>query len=101
MRKRTAAIICFGILPLFVFGCLESAETGVPKLVEQLADKESKVRNRAALKLGDYGEDAAPAVVALSRLLGDPNSGVRTSAAYSLRRIGTPEATKALDDYRK
>jgi HEAT repeat protein len=37
----------------------------------------------------------------LIRLLSDPNPGVQSSAAFALRKIGTPEAQTALDAARR
>lgn len=68
----------------------------LPLLIKQLSDKESTIRNKAALELGAIGKKAEPAVPALIRLLKDPNGGVQTSAAYALRQIDSPRARKAL-----
>jgi HEAT repeat protein len=97
-------------LHLFVFvvlfsvmleSCREPAATAVPALVKELRSSESGDRNRAALRLASYGREASPAVHSLVVLLGDENSGVRSSAAYALRQINTPEAQRALDAYQK
>jgi HEAT repeat protein len=45
--------------------------------------------------LGRMGEDAAPAVPALTALLDDPDLGVRKAAARTLGQIG-PEAKDAV-----
>ncbi|MCB0322357.1 MAG: HEAT repeat domain-containing protein [Bdellovibrionales bacterium] len=73
----------------------------MPKLIKQLSAKDSSTRNKAAYALAGYGADAKPATRALIARLKDPNMGVRSTAAYALRSIGTPEATKALDAYEK
>ncbi len=73
----------------------------VPKLIKQLNSSDSSIRNSAAMKLGSYGSDAEAAVRPLARLLGDENGGVRSSAAFALRKIDTPEARRALEKYKK
>ncbi len=101
-KTRLFAARLFVLLMLISpVSCGEKAETAVPKLERQLQNKETSVRNQAALKLASYGAAAQPAVPALTRLLKDPNGGVRSSAAYALRAIGTPEAEKALESYVK
>ncbi len=81
--------------------CQESAEIAIPRLQKKLYAKESSVRNQAALKLAGYGPEAAPATAALASTLKDSNAGVRSSAAFALRSIGTPEAEDALNKYQK
>ena len=99
---RTSWIaVCCLISCICLWSSCNSAATEVPKLVAQLKSKQSGERNRAALKLGSYGKDAKAAVNALVERLSDENNGVRTSAAYALRQIDTPEAQRALDQYRK
>lgn len=88
-------------LLIFVLSCKEDAAIAVPKLTKKLESKNLEERNQAALDLGKYGKEAKSAVPYLARRLYDDNSGVRTSAAYSLRIIDTPEARKALDGYKK
>ena len=69
--------------------------------MEKLTHTEAKVRVRAAQRLATYGPDAKPAEDLLIRLLKDKNGGVRSAAAYALRKIGTKKATRALDNYKK
>ena len=93
-------VLIFSIfLMLFPCACKESTKTAVPRLIEKLTAEEAHQRNEAALALAAYGEDAEPASKQLIRLLSDKNYGVRSSAAFALRRIGTKEATAALDAY--
>ena len=92
--------ICIVVSILFLCACADP-KVEVPKLTRQLSDSESSVRNKAALELASFGEDAAPAVPKLIRLLKDDNGGVRSSAAYALRSIGGERAEKALDAYNK
>ena len=98
MRK----FLIFNLLFLvFLLSCKESPSTALPKLKSQLLSSDSRERNKAALQLGAYGQDAEPLVPSLIKLLQDENSGVRTSAAFSLRKIDTPQARNALDNYQK
>lgn len=92
---------CLFIFLLFLFSACTSAEEEVPRLVQELSHSEAKVRSRAAQRLAGYGEDAKPAVDSLIRLLKDKNGGVRSSAAFALRKIGTKKAIRALDHYSK
>ena len=88
----------------FVFAlsaCREAAETGVPKLIKQLQSKDAHQRSVAARALADYGLEASDAVRPLINTLWDDNIGVRSSAAYALTQIGTPEAKKAIEHYKK
>ena len=101
--RKCSKILVLGIVALGIalagISCREAADTAIPKLEQQLQDKDTHVRNRAALKLAGYGPDAKHSVPGLIRLLQDENYGVRSSAAFALREIGTPEAQKALDNY--
>ncbi len=89
------------VLFVFLVSCFSDPSKEVPKLIAELNAKESSVRNQACLKLGSYGEDALDAVPYLINLLHDPNNGVRTSAAFALRKIGGDRAEKALLEYKK
>ena len=89
------------LLFMSVSGCRESASTAVPRLIQMFSSTDTHERNSAAHEIGSYGKEAEEAVLPLIKLLHDPNNGVRSSAAYSLRRIGTKEASEALDSYKK
>lgn len=88
-------------LLVLLISCFSDPSKEVPRLITELKAKESTVRNQACLKLGSYGEDALDAVPYLINLLHDPNNGVRTSAAFALRKIGGDKAEKALLQYQK
>jgi HEAT repeat protein len=90
----------FALLVCLLMACGPSKED-LPRLIKELHSSESGVRNKAALSLARLGEEAKPALPDLINLLGDDNGGVRSSAAYALREIDTPEARKALDNYKK
>lgn len=80
-------------------GCHESAEHAVPHLIKQLDSDIASERNAACHALASYGPEARPATKALIKRLRDENIGIRSSAAYALRKIDSPEATAALDAY--
>jgi HEAT repeat protein len=65
----------------------------IPRLAETLETEDRYVRAFAAWRLGNFGEEAEPAVPALVRELKDPRNHVVVSA--SLARIG-PGATAAV-----
>jgi HEAT repeat protein len=94
-------ILFLSLLSLSFSACLEAPETAIPKLINDLSAKESSVRNKAALKLASYKEDARPAVLPLIACLRDPNNGVRTSAAFALREIKDEKGLQAIDRYEK
>ena len=81
--------------------CGEPGSIAIPKLQKALSSKDSRERNQAAQTLASYGAEAAPATAALILLLKDSNMGVRSSAAYALRGIGSETAKRALDRYQK
>ena len=99
--KLSSKLILNLIFLSILGGCKEAATTAVPKLVSDLTSHESGVRNKAALKLASYGEQARPAVPNLIELLKDPNGGVRSSAAYALREIKDKKGLDAIDSYEK
>ncbi len=80
-------------------GCGKADPQEIERLSKNLSAKTASDRNQAALALAGYGTGARAAVPNLVRCLKDENAGVRSSAAYALRSIGTPEAIKALDAY--
>ncbi|HMO16655.1 MAG TPA: HEAT repeat domain-containing protein [Oligoflexia bacterium] len=88
-------------LSFFQSSCSEDSSVTVTRLNKDLSSRESKIKNKAALKLASYGLKAEPAVPSLIKLLSDENGGVRTSAAYALRSIGTKKAITALEKYEK
>jgi len=63
-------------------------------LVRDLRDEDEDVRERAAKKLGDLGDQRA--VATLIPLLRDKEWIVRSAAAISLGKIGSPEAVNPL-----
>lgn len=99
MIRRKLVLAAGAILLAGVFACGKPSPEKIEQLTKELSAKASGDRNRAALELAGYGGTARAAVPGLARCLRDENSGVRSSAAYALREIGTPDAIKALDSY--
>ncbi|MCZ6679389.1 MAG: HEAT repeat domain-containing protein [Candidatus Poribacteria bacterium] len=86
---RTQAAIMLGELQV---------KNAVPELIKVLAvDPVVDVRLNAAKALGKIGDPVG--VPALTEALKDEHRDVRKWAANGLRRIGTPEALKALEDF--
>lgn len=91
---------CICGLLLLVLACGPSKED-LPILIKELRSSESATRNKAALALAEFGAEGEKAVPSLIMLLNDESGGVRSSAAYALRKIDTPQARRALDSYQK
>jgi HEAT repeat protein len=77
------------------------ANAAVPALIEAFRDEDKFVRRIAAEALANIGPDAKAAVPALIETLKDVNEVIRSSAASALEKLNTPEAQKALKEYRK
>jgi len=82
--------------------CERKSPERLQGLIQQLSSADGKERNTAALTIGSYGEAGKAAVPALIKLLQtDKSRGIRTSAAFALRSIGTKDAIAALDAYKE
>jgi HEAT repeat protein len=81
----------------FAVGCSEPSEAEIKQTIKNMRSPDASVRNQAALAAADFGKAGPKAVPELIHLLSDENNGVRSGAAYALRRIDTPEARRALD----
>lgn len=92
---KNATILVF--LLGFAGGCGEPSEAEIKQTIKNMRSPEASVRNQAALAAADFGKAGPKAVPELIHLLSDENNGVRSGAAYALRRIDTPEARRALD----
>ena len=66
----------------------------VPALIEALSEEVWIVGYTAARALGEIGEPAVPALIEALSKIGEP-------AAKALRKIRTPEAMKAVEEYGK
>ena len=98
---------CFVAIGLCIVFCFstaaaESPSREVQKLEQQLKDRDSSVRARAAWDLGQIG--AVESVPALTQALEDPSEAVRANAAASLWKLGDaskpaiPALRKTLND---
>ena len=90
------------LLGLLLLGCESRSPEKLRILVAELRSSDPEERNAAALSIGRYGPDGKAAVPELVRVLtSDKSRGIRTSAAYALRQINTPEAIRAIEEYRE
>jgi len=76
-------------------------ETRLETLINDLKDEDPNVRVKAAHALLKMGPEAEEAVPALIEALEDEDETVRWYAAETLERLNTPEAQKALKEYKK
>ncbi len=86
---------------LLLASTLTAQETRVNELINQLKDKNYRVRYRAADALGKQGPAASAAVPALRKALKDPDRDVRKAATRALVKMGAaavPALRKALKD---
>lgn len=103
-NSATLPLVMRRLIAFTFIGALLSCTSPDPRKLDEeikrLRSTDSKVRNQAALAIAGYGENGAKAVPALIQVLrNDPSRGIRTSAAFALRKIGTKEAVAALDGY--
>ena len=75
----------------------EAAQAAVPRLTEALGSNKY-IRESAAQALSQIGEPAVPSLI---KILSNDDYEVREIAAWALRKIQTPEAMKAVEEYEK
>lgn len=80
-----------------VAACRSASEADVKRVLKEMQSPDPAVRNQAALECANFGSLSPKVVPALIKLLSDENVGVSSGAAYSLRKIASPEAEKALE----
>jgi len=78
----------------------KEAKDAVPVLVQTLRDQYGSVRTSAANALGKIGEGGIDVVPALILLLQGQRTDVFVNATWALVKIGTPEALKAVEEYK-
>ena len=78
----------------------EIQEPLVERLINQLQDQDKDIRMNAVRALMRMGKEVKVALPSLISLLQNQNANVRVDAARVLVRIGTPEALKAVEEYR-
>ena len=93
-------------LCLFFFTAIASNvwsqdETKIQTFTNNLKDEDTNVRLKAAHALLKMGAEAKEAVPALIEALKDEDETVRWYAAEALDRRNTPEAQKALKEYKQ
>jgi HEAT repeat protein len=84
-----------------VYALVKIGLEAVPVISEALKHDNEKVRRQAAWILGDIGSEAKTAVPDLTEALKNQDWIVRRRAAEALKKINTPEALKALEEYKK
>ncbi|MEW6354854.1 MAG: HEAT repeat domain-containing protein [Planctomycetota bacterium] len=92
MRPRVFALVLFVMV---VAGCSGDKSAQIEKHLSDLQSDDAVTRREAVIALGDMGADAAPAVLALSRMLNDKNDDIRVAVCQALGKIG-PDAGPAL-----
>ena len=96
MRRLVLRTLIISIAVMPLVSCCKDSE--LPGAFKDLYSSSAKDRNEAALTLASCGSPKADrAVSRLIQLLNDENVGVQSSAAYALRRIGTKQASEALE----
>ena len=86
-------------------GTPEAIKATIPTLIQALQDQDADVRQDTDVRqevvwaLGWIGSGAKDAVSALIQALQDQGWVVRKNAAVVLKKIGTPEALKAVKEY--
>jgi HEAT repeat protein len=88
-------------LTVSFFGCRGASREDLPRLRRELHDRDSRVRNQAALAIASLGGEGKDAVPELIRLLNDENGGVRTAAAFALHSIDDPSGVAAVERYKR
>ena len=79
----------------------EPVEDAISMLIEALQTKEWHIREEAATALGGVADSAPDVVSVLVKALEDEHKGVRYHALEALLEIDTPEAVKAVEEFRK
>ena len=102
---RTPDVCRIALAALLLLGCNRKPPyegRSVADLERMLADPKPSVQAQGAFGLGLLGDKAKPAVPALTKALGSPDTLVRQQAALSLGQIGdagaVPALAKALGD---
>ena len=98
--SKILSLLAFVAVVILLTSCAGLSREEVDKKIKDLKSQDTATRSQAALALADGGDEAKRAVPVLAAMLRDPNAGVRTSAAFALRKIGTAEAARALEESR-
>ena len=79
----------------------EPVEEAISMLIDALQTKEWHIREEAATALGGVANSVQGIVPVLIGALEDEHKGVRYHALEALLEIDTPEAIKAVEEFRK
>jgi HEAT repeat protein len=101
MKRTSRVIACLYIVGVLIFSYnSQGKDASLSSLIIQLTDEDARVRYSATEALGEIGEPAKEAVVALIKALNDSEYRVREKAAGALKKIGTSEALIAVKNAR-
>ena len=97
MQRISISVVAIAFVgAMFLGGCGKAPpKLAVNKWTDALRDPESRVRKKAAFKLGNIGRTDPTAVPALIDALKDADAGVRCETILSLVKIG-PRAKTAI-----
>ena len=97
-------IIVIAVLMFQIIGlpnAIAASEKEIESLIKQLEDRNGDMRISAANRLGQIGSAAEAAVPALAKALNDLYVPARQAAAQALKKIGTPEALKVVQQFKE
>ena len=95
IRRDKRFVACAVVLLGILSGCCHEAE--VPLAVRGLYSPEPREKNRSLQTLAQCPQQSQPSVQRIAALMYDPNVGVASSAAYTLRKMNSPQAREALE----
>ena len=98
MKNKDADIRQGAVLALSRMSYYNSklVEPAIPELTNALEDQD--IRQIVVNTLGNIGEPAVPALI---KALSSDDSSIGANAAFYLRKIGTPEAKRAVEEWEK
>lgn len=94
LKTRRYVLILTGLVSI-LSGCCHEAE--VPLAVRGLYSPDPREKNRSLHTLAQCPEQSKLSVQRIAALMYDANVGVASSAAYTLRKMNSPEARDALE----
>ena len=97
LKLTTTMFLLISSATIWISGC-QTQEQKVQELVKKLQHDNPAVRVNAAWKLGEIGLGAKEAVPVLTQSLQDGNNWVCLDSAEALKKIGTPDAIKAIEN---
>lgn len=86
---------------LYILGRIgPEAKRAIPFIVPFLREEDADFKSTASIALGKIGKEAKDAVPTLTRLMFDDDQWVSENAVKALKLIGTPDAKKAVKEYK-